>query len=151
MLGTTPRFTPSFPSIEQTLIYWTEIFMPHSSENPLPIEIDVQSVRALIEEQADFLLIDCREPDEHEFCRIESAKLIPMNQTPSRVEEFESHRDSQIVVHCHHGSRSMQVVQWLRSQGFSGAQNMAESNYGASWLTQKFLATSGSSHCRHWG
>ena len=98
--------------------------MPPLSENSLPIEIDVQSVKALIDEQSDFLLIDCREPDEHEFCRIESAKLIPMNQTPSRVEEFESHRDSQIVVYCHHGSRSMQVVQWLRSQGFDGAQNM---------------------------
>ena len=99
--------------------------MPPLSENSLPIEIDVQSVKTLIDEQADFLLIDCRESAEHEFCRIESAKLIPMNQTPSRVEEFESHRDSQIVVFCHHGGRSMQVVQWLRNQGFDGAQNMS--------------------------
>lgn len=93
-------------------------------ENTPPIEIDVESVKNLIDSQADFLLIDCRQPDEHQFCRIESAKLIPMNETPSRVEELEPHRESQIVVHCHHGGRSMQVVQWLRSQGFSGAQNM---------------------------
>ncbi len=98
--------------------------MPPLSENSLPIEIDVQSVKAMIDENADFLLIDCREADEHEFCRIDAAKLIPMSQTPSRVEEFETHRDSQIVVFCHHGGRSMQVVQWLRSQGFNGAQNM---------------------------
>ena len=98
--------------------------MPPSSENPLALEIDVESVKKLIDGQSDFLLIDCREPNEHEFCRIESAKLIPMNQTPERVAELEAHRDSQIVVHCHHGGRSMQVVQWLRDQGFHGAQNM---------------------------
>ena len=89
-----------------------------------PIEVDVQSVKQLIDENADFLLVDCREADEHKFCKIESAVLIPMNETPTRVEEFEPHRDSRIVVHCHHGGRSMQVVQWLRSEGFNGAQNM---------------------------
>ncbi len=98
--------------------------MPPLSENQPPIEIDVESVKKLIDDQTDFLFIDCREPSEHEFCRIESAKLIPMNETPTRVEEFETHRDSQIVVFCHHGGRSMQVVRWLRGQGFSGAQNM---------------------------
>jgi len=88
-------------------------------------EISVNDTVTLIEDgEESFLLIDCREPNEHEFCRIESAKLIPMNQTPERVAELETHRDSQIVVHCHHGGRSLQVVQWLRNEGFHGAQNM---------------------------
>jgi len=99
--------------------------MSLSSQSPVPTEIDVDSVKKLIDDQADFLLIDCREPNEHKFCCIASAKLIPMNQTPERISELETHRDSPIVVHCHHGRRSLQVVQWLRSQGFHGAQSMA--------------------------
>ena len=100
--------------------------MTQSPENEsLPLEIDVESVNQLIHTEASFLFIDCRETDEHTFCRIEGAKLIPMNETPTRVNELESHRESRIVVHCHHGGRSFQVVQWLRSQGFTGAQNMA--------------------------
>ena len=46
-----------------------------------------------------------------------------------RTEEVERelapHRDRRIVVHCHLGGRSLQVAQWLRSQGFGRAQSMA--------------------------
>jgi rhodanese-related sulfurtransferase len=100
----------------------------NQSSRELPIEIDVASVKQLLDEQAnaagDFLLIDCRETNEFEFCNIAGAKLIPMNETPNRLGELEPHRNSRIVVHCHHGGRSFQVVQYLRSQGFDKAQNM---------------------------
>ncbi|MFK7767298.1 MAG: rhodanese-like domain-containing protein [Mariniblastus sp.] len=91
----------------------------------LPIEIDVNEVKQLQDNQAEFLLVDCREKDEFEFCSIAGSTLIPMNETPDRINELEPHRQSRIVIHCHHGGRSMQVVQWLRSQGFLNAQNMA--------------------------
>ena len=39
----------------------------------LPIEIDVQQVKDLLDKQVDFLFLDCREPDEHQFCRVEQA------------------------------------------------------------------------------
>lgn len=94
------------------------------SHELLPLEIEVQSVKQLLNEQADFLLIDCRETSEHEHCRIEGSQLIPMGETQTRVNELESHRQSRIVIHCHHGGRSLQVTNWLRSQGFAGAQNM---------------------------
>jgi len=97
---------------------------PKSENKMTPIEIDVQAVKQLLDESPDFLLIDCREENEYEYCHIEGSVLIPMNETPNRVSELESKKDSPIVVHCHHGGRSLQVVQWLRSQGFSKAQNM---------------------------
>ena len=96
------------------------------SENP-PIEIDVQATSQLLQQHSneDFLLLDCREPDEHETCRIEGSKLIPMRSIPDRLAELESWKDRPLVVHCHHGSRSMRVVQFLRENGFPQAQNMA--------------------------
>ena len=95
--------------------------MPISS---LPAEIDVQSVKSLLETGEDFLLIDCREPDEFNFARIQGSRLIPMQELPSRLSELEPFREKRIVTHCHHGGRSKRVTDWLRQQGFSGAQNM---------------------------
>jgi rhodanese-related sulfurtransferase len=89
------------------------------------LELTVQQVRALREAESDFLLLDCREREEFETARIEGSLLIPMNEIPERIKELEPHRERAIVVHCHHGGRSMQVTQWLRQQGFSQTQNMA--------------------------
>ena len=94
------------------------------SENH-PLEIDVHEVQQLMFSEAEFLLVDCREEVENQFCKLKDSLLIPMNETPNRLQELEPHREKRIVVHCHHGGRSMQVVQWLRAQGFKGAQNMA--------------------------
>ena len=100
-------------------------FMTRIPDNrSVPIEINVHEVKRLLDSQSDFLLIDCRESFENEYCRIEGSWLIPMNETPDRIDELEPHRDSRIIIHCHHGGRSFQVVQWLRNQGFHYAQNM---------------------------
>jgi rhodanese-related sulfurtransferase len=98
--------------------------MSNSQASSTPIEIDVQSVKSLMDSETEFLLLDCREVSEHEHCRIEGSQLIPMNETPDRVAEIEAHSSKPIVVHCHHGGRSMQVVNWLRANGFPQAQNM---------------------------
>lgn len=90
----------------------------------LPIEIDVRTVKGLLDGQEEFLLLDCREPDEFNFARIEGSTLIPMKQIPNRLEELAGYRDKRIVVHCHHGGRSLRVTNWLRQQGFSQVQNM---------------------------
>jgi len=98
--------------------------MSDSQPDSAAIEIDVQSVKSLIDSETDFLLIDCREVSEHEHCRIEGSQLIPMNETPDRLSEIEAYQAKPIVVHCHFGGRSLQVVNWLRANGFPQAQNM---------------------------
>jgi len=101
---------------------------------PYPIEIDVQELARLRSGNEAFLLVDCREPHEHQLVRIEGSHLIPMRETPSRLDELAAHRDGRIVVHCHHGGRSMRVVQFLREQGFAGAQNLAGGIHA--WATE---------------
>ena len=90
----------------------------------LPLEIDVLSVKALFDRQEGFLLLDCREPKEDQIARIKGALLIPMREIPSRISELEPFRNKRVVVHCHHGGRSLRVTEWLRQQGFASAQNM---------------------------
>jgi rhodanese-related sulfurtransferase len=93
--------------------------------NELPLHIDVQSVKDLLDSDEDLLLLDCREPHEHALVRIDGAKLVPMQEIPQRLAELEPHRNRRIVVHCHHGIRSLKVTTWLRSQGFAKTQNMS--------------------------
>lgn len=90
-----------------------------------PQEIDAQAVQALRAGGEPFLLLDCREPDEHAIARIEGARLMPMQTIPERLDELEPHRASRIVVYCHHGVRSLRVVRFLRERGFPAAQSMA--------------------------
>jgi rhodanese-related sulfurtransferase len=91
----------------------------------LPLEIDVANVSCMQKEGDDFLLLDVREQNEYETAKIEGSLLIPMSELGERVSELESYRDRLIIVHCHHGGRSMQVTEALRSHGFGKVQNMA--------------------------
>jgi rhodanese-related sulfurtransferase len=70
------------------------------------------------------LLLDCRTPEEHATAKIEGAMLLPMQELPERVAEIAAWRDRPIIVHCHHGMRSLRVAKWLREQGFTLAQSM---------------------------
>ncbi|MEM9589021.1 MAG: rhodanese-like domain-containing protein [Planctomycetota bacterium] len=91
----------------------------------LPLEVDVHHVQKLLSSNEDFLLLDVREENEYAVAMIDGSTLLPMSQIRDRLSELEPHREKLIVVHCHHGGRSMQVTQALRSQGFTQVQNMA--------------------------
>jgi rhodanese-related sulfurtransferase len=109
--------------------------LPHSTQDPdmsgppdpeaLPLELDVQAVQALRAAGEAFLFLDCREPDEHAAARIPGTLHLPMAEIPERLDVLMAYRDRRIVVHCHHGGRSLRVTRFLRQQGFAGAQNMA--------------------------
>jgi rhodanese-related sulfurtransferase len=68
------------------------------------------------------LLLDVREPWEFETCHIPGSVLMPMHTVPARMQELEP--DDEIICICHHGGRSMQVVQFLMRQGFSNVINL---------------------------
>ena len=91
----------------------------------IPLEIDCQSVKSKLDAQSDFLLLDCREADEYQKANIKGAQLLPMSAIQDRLSELEPHRNREIVVHCHHGGRSLRVTNWLRGQGFENVKSMA--------------------------
>lgn len=89
------------------------------------LEVDCPTVKQMLDAGTPFLLLDCREQDEHAFVHLPQAMLLPMSELAQRVEELQSHRDEEIVVHCHHGGRSLRVAMWLRQQGFARAKSMS--------------------------
>jgi rhodanese-related sulfurtransferase len=86
-------------------------------------EITCAEVKAELDQQKNFTLLDVREPWEFETARMDNAKLIPMGDIPSCAHQ-ELDPEDHIVVVCHHGVRSMNVTAWLRQQGFEKAQSM---------------------------
>jgi rhodanese-related sulfurtransferase len=96
-----------------------------ASGGELPLEIDVHDVNQLLQRGEEFLFLDVRQPNEFQTASLPGTILIPLGELASRLAELEPYRDSRVVVHCHHGGRSMRAVMGLRQQGFKGAQNMA--------------------------
>jgi len=62
---------------------------------------------------------------EYQIANIEGTKLMPLSQFESRVSELESLKDKEIVAHCHHGGRSRQALEMLKSKGFKNLKNVA--------------------------
>lgn len=87
------------------------------------LEITPKEVKQRLERGEKLLLVDVRQQWEFDLCRIEGAKLVPLNTLPSSVEAV-AHAD-EVIVYCHHGRRSLDAVVFLRQQGVEGARSMA--------------------------
>jgi rhodanese-related sulfurtransferase len=90
----------------------------------LPLEITPTEVKQRLNAAEEILLIDVREPEEHQICHIEGAMLIPMREVPKQFERLEQ-APGNVIVFCHYGVRSLTVVRWLREHGLSACQSMA--------------------------
>ena len=85
-------------------------------------EVTVEQLKPRLERQDAFLLLDVREPQEFQICRIPGSVLIPLGDLSSRLSEVEGRDD--IVVHCKSGVRSGKAVKLLREAGYSKARNL---------------------------
>jgi len=68
-------------------------------------------------------ILDVREPNEYQICKIPGSVLIPLAQLPQRLAELPG-RDAELFVHCKMGGRSAKAVQQLQDLGYIGARNV---------------------------
>lgn len=88
-------------------------------------EVHPTEVKKLRERGEEMLLLDVRRMPEWNTARIEGAMLIPLHELDGRTEEIAAWKDRRVVVHCHHGVRSMNATAILRKHGFKKAHSMA--------------------------
>jgi adenylyltransferase/sulfurtransferase len=92
-------------------------------EKEFPLELTVAEVkRRRASAPGRTAIIDVREADELEICRIEDAEHIPMRQIPERVDSLS--RDKHLLILCHSGGRSRRVTEFLRARGFNAVSNI---------------------------
>lgn len=85
-------------------------------------EIDVTELAAWRADGTECCVLDVREGPELAVCRLDGTLDIPMSELAGRVGEIPG--DRPVVVMCHHGGRSAQVVQWLSARGMDNVINL---------------------------
>jgi sulfur-carrier protein adenylyltransferase/sulfurtransferase len=70
----------------------------------------------------DVFILDVREPNEYQICRIPGSVLIPLGELPRRYAELPSDKD--IVALCKMGGRSAKATDFLQSVGVKRVKNL---------------------------
>jgi rhodanese-related sulfurtransferase len=89
----------------------------------LDLEVAPAELKTMLAGQDQPFLLDVREPWETNAAAFPGARSMPMGDVPSRA-FHELDPDGRIVVICHHGIRSLNVANWLRTQGFEQSQSL---------------------------
>jgi len=85
-------------------------------------EVTVEELKAKMDRGDDFFLLDVREPNEYQICRIAGSTLIPLGELARRTGELDRNRE--MVVHCKMGGRSAKAVSLLQERGFNRVSNL---------------------------
>jgi len=111
------------PLIRQLIDYEAACGVAPEPQSSAPPAIEVEELRVRLDGGAPPLLLDVRTPEEWAICRIDGARLIPVQALPSRIDELERQRE--VVVYCHVGWRSAWAVDLMLRRGFSRVVNLA--------------------------
>ncbi|MDH3243480.1 MAG: rhodanese-like domain-containing protein [Saprospiraceae bacterium] len=87
------------------------------------MDIDVKELQQRLANNDEIVLIDVREPHEHQEFNI-GGKLIPLGNIPSVVEDLEEHMEDEIVLYCRSGNRSGMAQHFLQQLGFTKVRNL---------------------------
>ena len=91
----------------------------------MSMEIEPAELNRRIDSGESIVIIDCRTTAERALACLENTIHVPMTELGARLEELREHDESHVVVHCHHGVRSLQVTHALRNEGFELTQSLA--------------------------
>jgi adenylyltransferase/sulfurtransferase len=85
-------------------------------------EVTPEELKAQIDSGKDVFILDVREPNEYQICKIQGSTLIPLGEVAVRSAELDKNRD--MVVHCKMGGRSAKAVALLQERGFTRVRNL---------------------------
>lgn len=85
-------------------------------------QFTAEQLKDYIEAGKDAVILDVRERWEFETCHLENSLHICMSEIPARLDEIDP--DNEIIVLCHFGSRSRQVIAYLQTKGYNNLINL---------------------------
>ena len=92
------------------------------SGDPIPAEQTPRQIKARLDTGEPLILLDVREPFELQISRLDGARNIPMSEINARWQEIP--RDQPVVVFCHTGVRSANLIAALREAGYDNLINL---------------------------
>ena len=115
------------PTITQ-LIDYEQFCGIRGQETPAPSAVDseweitVDELKKRLDRQDRIFILDVRNPEEFQICRIPGSTLLPLPELPQRFRELK--QDQEMVIHCKSGMRSLKATNFLRQQGFRKVKNL---------------------------
>ena len=88
----------------------------------MSLEISVQDLKEKMDGNENFVLIDVRKSDELEICKIDEAINIDMELIRNHFDDMD--KNSDYVIMCRSGVRSMSVLYAMKDAGFTSVLNM---------------------------
>lgn len=88
-------------------------------------EVHPRDVKQWLDEKQELLIIDVRRQNEWDATHLPAATLVPLDQLEAKLDTLAAWKERRVVVHCHHGVRSMNAAILLRRKGFQKVYSMA--------------------------
>lgn len=114
------------PTIK-ALIDYDQFCGVRGQEAPAPAadksaEITVEELHRRLQKGDKVFILDVRNPEEYQICKIAGSTLLPLPALPQRHGELD--KNHEMVVHCKSGMRSAKAIQFLKQQGFTNLKNL---------------------------
>lgn len=90
--------------------------------NPAEYAIHPRTLKRMLDEGQEILLLDVREEWEHKTVSIDGAQWIPLGELPQRAYELNPY--AEIVIYCHRGMRSLDAAYFLQQLGFKRIKSL---------------------------
>ncbi|MDH3650910.1 MAG: rhodanese-like domain-containing protein [Saprospiraceae bacterium] len=87
------------------------------------MDIDVTELQQRLSDKEQLILIDVREPHEHQEFNI-GGKLIPLGDLPASIDDLEEYANDEVVLYCRSGNRSGMAQHFLQQLGFTNVRNL---------------------------
>jgi adenylyltransferase/sulfurtransferase len=86
------------------------------------VEITPEDLKQRLDRGDKVFILDVRNPEEFQICRIPGSTLLPLPELAQRFAELP--KDREMVVHCKSGMRSAKAIAFLKQQGFQKMSNL---------------------------
>ena len=109
------------------LLQFSNFTLPSVAADPVRTDISVMRANDMINNNTGYpnlLILDVRTLEEYNNAHLYNATLIPVDELGSRLNEIESYNDTEIIVYCRSGSRSLQASNLLVANNFLKINNM---------------------------
>lgn len=86
-------------------------------------DISVIELKKRLDAGEKINLIDVREQFEYDEFNL-GGELIPLGTLPGKLEDLETLKDEEVIVHCRSGARSGTAKMFLTQSGFTNVRNL---------------------------